>query len=354
VTVPLLTEAASRLVRIPLRRPWGRDVTEVTVVTVDIRDSDGGEGHGFAWTPTIGGRAVQSLLDDDLLPFALGRPAEPDGWRANWEHLHEAGSGGLTTVALAGLDLAIWDLLARRAHVGVSEMLGRRHPKQPVYGSGINLHYSKDHLVEQVTRWVDAGYRAVKIKVGKSDLTEDLERVAAVREVLGPERGLMVDANQRWDLDEATRAARALAEFDIAWMEEPLRADDLAGHAELRRRTTVPIALGENLHTWYRFRDALDMGAADIVQPNVIRVGGITPFLQIAHLANDRGVQLAPHLLPELSAQLAFALSPMTWVEDVEDAGFDLLGALAAPSGVHIEKGWASAGPGEGLGIRFR
>ena len=189
-----------------------------------------------------------------------------------------------------------------------------------------------DELVVQVERWVATGYDAVKVKVGKPDLQEDLDRIAAVRDVLGPDRRLMVDANQRWDLATARRSLDALSRFDLAWMEEPLRADDLWGHAELRAGTAVPIALGENLHTVHRFGDFIRAGAVDIVQPNVVRVGGITPFLRIAALADESDIRLAPHLLPELSGQLALALDRPTMVEDVEDAGFAQLGILAGGS----------------------
>ncbi|WP_210479227.1 mandelate racemase/muconate lactonizing enzyme family protein [Naasia sp. SYSU D00948] len=348
-----IRELRTRRIRIPLTRPWGADVRDLSVVEVAVTASDGAEGHGFSWTPTIGGRAVQALLEDDIAPFAAGLPAEPSIWRDVWERIHEAGGGGVTTIALAGLDLALWDLAGRRAHRSVTDLLGRRHDRQPVYGSGVNLHYSQEQLVEQVRRWVAAGYGAVKVKIGKPDLAEDLDRLQAVREVLGHGRALMVDANQRWELDRATRAAEALLELGVRWLEEPMRADDLAAHRELKRRVPLPLAVGENLHTVHRFRDWLDAGAADVVQPNVIRVGGITPFLAIAELARERGVELAPHLLPELSAQLAFALPESTWVEDVEDAGFEQLGSLVEAPGLRIEKGWVTGGPPEGLGIRF-
>jgi L-alanine-DL-glutamate epimerase-like enolase superfamily enzyme len=353
VTEAAIAEVRSRILRIPLTRPWGADVTEVSAIEVAVRDTDGGEGVGFSWTPTIGGRAVHVLLEDDIVPFALGRPALPSIWQSVWERLHEAGGGGITTIALAGLDLALWDLAARRADSSLTDLLGRRHERQPVYGSGVNLHYSMEELVAQAERWAAAGHRAVKVKIGKPDLAEDLDRVRAVQEVLGPDREVMVDANQRWDLDRATRGAEALRALGVRWLEEPMRADDLAGHRELRRRVDVPLAVGENLHTVHRFRDWLDAGAADIVQPNIVRVGGITPFLTIAELARERGVELAPHLLPELSAQVALALPETTWVEDVEDAGFGQLGRLAAPTGLVFEGGWVSGGPDRGIGLRF-
>lgn len=352
-SAPIRT-VSTRLIRVPLSRPWATDVTDVRIVAVRVIAEDGTEGHGFSWTPTIGGSAVQALLEEDLAPFVVGRPADPSIWDAAWVHLHEAGGGGLTTIALAGIDLALWDRRARLAATSVTACLGRRHHRLPVYGSGVNLHYSIDELVAQADRWVRAGHEAVKIKVGKPDLAEDLDRIAAVRDVLGPDRRLLVDANQRWDLETATRAVNAMAAHGIGWIEEPLRADDLAGHVELRRRIDVPIALGENVHTAYRFRDFLDAGAVDVVQPNIIRVGGITPFLRIAELARTRGVELAPHLLPELSAQIAFALPERTWIEDVEDAGFAQQGALDEPTGLTIADGCVSGGPDLGLGIRFR
>lgn len=350
-----LVAASARTLRVPLSRPWGPGVDEVGVVVVNVRADDGTEGHGFSWTPTIGLRSVAALLEDHILPFALEVGTdEPDAlWDSTWRHIHEAGGGGITTIALAGLDLAVWDSRARRAGVGVPELLGRTHGRQPAYGSGVNLHYSLDELCAQVERWIASGFRAVKIKVGKPDLEEDIERIAAVRALLGPERALMVDANQRWDLETAIASARALSRFDPAWLEEPLRADDLAAHRALRAAVDVPIAVGENLHTIHRFREVVDAGVADVLQPNIVRVGGITPFLRIADLARRSGVRLAPHLLPELSAQLAFTLPEETWVEDVEDAAFARLGALTAPSGVEIRDGWASGGPRLGLGLRF-
>jgi len=348
----------ARLIRVPLTRPWGADVTSVGVIATHVVRSDGIEGWGFSWTPQIGAEAVLALLRHDIAAFAVGRDAGPEKlWRSAWEHLHEAGGGGVTTIALAGLDLALWDAAARAAHGSIADLLGRRRDAVRAYGSGVNLHYSAEELAAQVQRWVDAGFDAVKVKVGKPDLAEDLDRIAAVRAVLGPDRALMIDANQRWDLDRATRSVEALATYDLTWIEEPLRADDLAGHAELARRladsSAVPIALGENVHTVHRFGDVLRAGAAQIVQPNIVRVGGITPFREIATLAARAGAALHPHLLPELSGQLALTLEAACLVEDVEDAGFGALGALQDPSPVRIDRAQLTEVSHLGLGLRF-
>lgn len=357
----LIARLDARLLRVPLTRPWAADVTSVGVIATHVVRSDGGEGWGFSWTPQIGAEAVHALLAHDIAPAAVGRSAAPgEAWQGLWQHLHEAGGGGVTTIALAGLDLALWDAEARSAATSVSGLIGRRRDTVRAYGSGVNLHYSLDELVAQVQRWVDAGFDAVKVKVGKPSLDEDLERIAAVRSVLGPARALMIDANQRWSLDRATERVDALSRFDLAWIEEPLRADDLAGHAELSRRlassSRVPIALGENLHTEHRFADFLRADAAQIVQPNIVRVGGITPLLRIAELAERHGSALHPHLLPELSGQLALTLSAAVaepWVEDVEDAGFGQLGALVDASPISIADGHLTESPHLGLGIRF-
>jgi len=348
-----IARMATRVIPVPLSRPWGPDVRQVTVIEVTIERGDGAPGRGFAWTPSIGATAVEALLRNDLGPWLLGRPATPGVWQAAWEHLHEAGGGGITTIALAGVDLALWDLTLREQGLSLADALGRRHESQPAYGSGVNLHYSLDELVAQAERWRAAGYRGAKIKVGRPDLVEDIDRVAAVREAIGDGMRLMVDANQRWDLPTAVRAVGELARFDIAWIEEPLRSDDTRGYRALRRSIDVPVALGENVHTIHRFRDLIDADAIDVMQPNVIRVGGITPFRGIAALAADAGLQLAPHLLPELSAQLAFAEPDACWVEDVEDARFETLGVLAEPSGVEIVDGRAVGGHAPGIGLRF-
>ncbi|AYG05225.1 mandelate racemase/muconate lactonizing enzyme family protein [Gryllotalpicola protaetiae] len=337
----------------PLTRPWGPDVRDISIIEVEVTDSDGATGYGFSWTPSIGATAVKALIDDDITSFALGREAASRRWSEAWTHLHEAGGGGITTIALAGVDLGLWDLAARRESVSVTEFLGRAHRSLDTYGSGVNLHYPLAELVAQAERWAAAGFPAIKVKVGKPELAEDLDRLQAVREVIGPDVELMVDANQRWTLPQAVAAAHAFRPLDLTWLEEPLRADDLRGHVELKRETGVRIAVGENLHTEYRFAEFIDAGAADVLQPNVIRVGGITPALRIAELVQSADKELAFHLLPELSAQLAFAVAKPTRIEVVESAGFAELGALAEPTGLEFARGRVTGGPTLGTGIRF-
>lgn len=349
-----ITALTTRLLTVPLRRSWGAEAPENHVIATEVHTDDGGRGFGFSWTPTIGPQAVQALLDHDIASFAVGLPACPEPlWDALWLRLHEAGGGGLTTIAMAGVDLALWDLAARNAGTSVAGLLGQRRDSVEVYGSGVNLHYTLDELVAQAQRWVAAGHSAVKIKVGKPDIAEDVERVSAVRAVIGRDRALMIDANQRWDLPTTIRALNRLEQFNLHWLEEPIRADDLGAYRRLRKHSPVPIALGENVHTIQRFRDFIDAEAVDIIQPNIIRVGGITPFRRIVELARTNSIAVAPHLLPELSGQLALTMAAPVAVEDVEDASFEKLGILAGPAPVTIRDSRLYAAGVPGLGLKF-
>lgn len=343
----------TRVLSPTLSRPWGPTVTQNHVIVVEVQTTEG-TGTGFSWTPTIGARSVQSLLEHDIAAFVLDRTTDPvELWDELWPHLHEAGGGGMTTIAMAGVDLALWDLKARRAGHSVAALIGQRRDRSRTYGSGINLHYDLDALLAQTCRWVTAGHDGVKIKIGSPDPARDVERVAGVREILGPDRVLMVDANQRWDLETALRVVPLLQPYGLHWLEEPFRAEDTASHVALKERIDIRIAVGENLHTTYRFAEMIAAEACDVAQPNVIRVGGITPFLRIAALADVAGVEVAPHLLPDLSAQLACTTASPVWVEEVEDAAFDALGLLRSPSPVVREPGSVTVTERPGLGLDF-
>ncbi|MEY9212835.1 mandelate racemase/muconate lactonizing enzyme family protein [Thermobifida halotolerans] len=349
-----ISEITAQAHRLPLHRAWDGGVDRNDVVVVRVVADTGQVGTGFAWTPLIGAGAVLALLRDDCPAALLGREVNPGPrWDELRWHLREAGTSGLTLMAAAAVDIALWDLTARAAGVSLVDLIGRRRAHVAAYGSGVNLDHTLEELLEQVRGWLAAGHRAVKIKVGSPELDRDVERVAAVRELIGDDRLLMLDANQRWDLPAAVRALAALERFDPYFVEEPLPADDLDAHARLRSRTAVPFAIGENLRTVAEFEAALAAGVCDVAQPNAVRVGGITPFLRVAELAARHSVPVAPHLLPELSTQLALCVPRAAMVEDIDRASFAALGALARPSGVEITGGRATAQTGPGHGLEF-
>jgi L-alanine-DL-glutamate epimerase-like enolase superfamily enzyme len=337
--------------RLDLPVPWGQDVTSQYLIASTVEASDGQLGQGFSWTVRAGAEAVLAMVNADCGPIAIGGPVAPTAaWDRMWWRLREAG-GGVTTLAMAAVDIALWDLQAKAAGQSLVELIGRQRDRVPVYASGVNRHLALDELVEQVERWIEAGHSRVKIKVGQPSLDEDVERVAAVRRVIGPSRLLMLDANQLWDLPTARRAASKLSAFDIFWLEEPLPAEDTQGYARLRAAIDIPLAAGESLYTEPQFRDFLVAGAVDYIQPNVCRVGGITSFLRIARLARMFDVPVMPHLLPDISGQLAMCLPLPAMVEDIDTGSFAAVGALARPSGVEItgDSLQAETPPGHGL-----
>jgi L-alanine-DL-glutamate epimerase-like enolase superfamily enzyme len=346
-----VTGVTSRAYRLPMPVPWGPDVTCQYLIAATVETSDGGSGQGFSWAVRAGAQAIQAMISADCRPVAEGGPVAPAAaWDRLWWHLREAG-GGITRLAMAAIDTGLWDLRARAAGLSLADLLGRQRDQVPVYASGVNRHLTLPELTDQVSRWVAAGHSRVKIKVGLPSLDEDLARVAAVRQVIGPGRLLMLDANQLWDLPAARRAARALSRFDIFWLEEPLPAEDTQAYARLRAAIDIPVAAGESLYTEAQFRDVLLAGAVDYLQPNVCRVGGITPFLRIARLARLFDVPVMPHLLPDISGQLALCLPLPGMVEDIDEGSFAALGALARPSGVVItgDSLRAQTPPGHGL-----
>jgi L-alanine-DL-glutamate epimerase-like enolase superfamily enzyme len=353
MTAVTVTEVTCRTYELPMPQPWGPGATSQFLTAATVRTSDGQAGRGFSWTVRAGAQAIQAMVTADSGPAAVGGPAAPGAaWDRMRHQLREAG-GGITTLAMAAVDIGLWDRQARLAGLSLVDLLGRQRDQVPAYASGVNRHLPLDELADQVRRWVAAGNSRYKIKVGGRSLAEDAERVATVRRLIGPGALLMVDANQLWDLPTARRAAAALAPHGIGWLEEPLPAEDYAAYARLRASIDIPVAAGESLYTEAQFRDLLLAGAVDFVQPNICRVGGITPFLRIAHQARLFGVPVMPHLLPDLSGQLALCLPLEAMVEDIDEGSFAALGALREPSGVTIEAGSLRAGTGPGHGLAF-
>ncbi|MCL6601215.1 MAG: mandelate racemase/muconate lactonizing enzyme family protein, partial [Alicyclobacillus macrosporangiidus] len=283
-------------------------------------------------------------------PTLIGEEVAPRVvWQHMWKQAHDAGGGGISTMALAAIDIALWDLVAKEQARPLVQVLGQYRSSIPAYGSGVNLNLTLSELEEQVRRWIDSGYQAVKIKVGKPDLEEDLERLNLVRKLVGPTRPIMVDANQGWDITSAVRAIESYRPFNLFWIEEPLLADDIQGHARLRKLVNAPIAIGENVYTKYQFNEYLALGACDFVQADVIRVGGITPYLEIATLAQTWDVPMAPHFMLEISGQLMCCIPNALILEDVEGGSFRDLGILAKDVGVKNGTFEPPKDPGHGI-----
>jgi L-alanine-DL-glutamate epimerase-like enolase superfamily enzyme len=344
------------LARLPLPGPaWGdtiHHVTHIEIVVADVRTDTGLVGTGFSYTSGVGGTTLRALLEKDLAPCILGEQVSPRGlWHKCWHHVHDMGGGGVSTTALAALDIALWDLVAKDVNKPLVAMLGPCRERVLAYASGINLNKPLDALLDQVRGWKANGFKAFKVKVGKPEIEEDVERLTRIREIIGA-RPLMVDANQGWDIARATRAINAYAPLDPYWVEEPLLCDDVEGHARLRALVRAPIAIGENVYTLQQFNHFLSRGACDFVQADVVRVGGITPYLEVAALARAWNVPLAPHFMMELTGQVLCALPNAHILENIDGGSLTDLKALSEP--IRIVDGYFTPPAGKiGHGIAF-
>jgi L-alanine-DL-glutamate epimerase-like enolase superfamily enzyme len=319
---------------------------------VRITDADGAQGTGYTYTIGTGGPAVISLLQRTLVPRLLGREAEEiDGiWRDLLFATHATSVGAITSLALAAIDIALWDLRCRRAALPLWQMAGGAKAAVPLYSTeGGWLHLSPEDLASDAATVKAMGFAGAKIKIGKPSIAEDRARLKAVRDAVGEDFRVMVDANQAFDLTEAIRRAYMLADYGVHWFEEPLPADNICAHVELARHARVPIAVGESIYAVSPFKDYLQQGAASVIQSDVARIGGITPWLKSAHLAEAFGVPICPHFLMELHVSLVCAvpnapiLEYIPQLDAITTSRLDIRNGMAHPHstpGIGIDWNW--------------
>ncbi len=318
--------------------------------TVRLRDSDGAEGIGYTFTVGRNGAAIDAILSREFPDIMDGEEADEIErlWHKAWWALHYGGRGGPTVLALSAFDMALWDLKAKRAHLPLWKALGGYDPHVPCYAGGIDLELPLDKLLRQTDGNLEKGFRAIKMKVGRANLFEDVERVKAMREHLGAGFPLMADANMKWSVDGAIRAARALQPFDLTWLEEPTIPDDPAGHARILREGGLPVAAGENLRTLWEFKLYVAGGAVTYPEPDVTNCGGVTPFMKIAHLAEAFNLPVTSHGAHDVTVHLLAACPNRSYLEA---HGFGLERYIAEP--LKIQDGFALAPDRPGHGIEF-
>jgi L-alanine-DL-glutamate epimerase-like enolase superfamily enzyme len=313
VTLPLRDAISDAKVFTGRQKP----MTEVVLLFAEISTDQDQHGLGFSYSKRAGGpgqyahaaEVAENLVGED--PNDIARLMTKLQWAGA-----SVGRSGLATQALAAFDIALYDLKARRAGLPLAKLLGAYRDSVRTYNtSGGFLNASLDEVNERASRSLEEGIGGIKIKVGLPDSAEDLRRVRGVREHIGDDVPLMVDANQQWDRATALRMGRRLDEFDLVWIEEPLDAYDVEGHARLTSVLDTPIATGEMLASVAEHERLIDGGACDIIQPDAPRVGGITQFLRLMTLADRRGLDLAPHFAMEIHLHLAACYPRETWVE---------------------------------------
>ncbi|WP_307040861.1 mandelate racemase/muconate lactonizing enzyme family protein [Agromyces ramosus] len=317
-------------------------------IFVRIVTADGSSGLGYSYTIGTGGQAVLAMLRGGMLEAVIGEDADrPDAvWYAAFNSTRATTVGAISSLALAAIDTAVWDSRSRRAGVPLWKLAGGASASVPLYDTeGGWLHLTPDELVHQAQATVERGMPGAKLKVGLPNVHDDLERLRAVRDAVGPDFHLMIDANQSLSGAEAIRRARLFDPLDIFWFEEPLPAEDLSGHEQLARSTPIPIAVGESMYSIGQFKEYLHRGAASVIQVDVARVGGITPWLKVAHLAESFNVRVAPHFLMELHLSLACAVPNALYLEHIPQ-----LRAITT-SEIMVRNGRALAPSSLGLGI---
>jgi L-alanine-DL-glutamate epimerase-like enolase superfamily enzyme len=320
------------------------------LVTVRLVDSDGVEGTGYTYTVGAGGAGIRELIARDLAP-ALQDASAADTealWQRMWWTLHYGGRGGQAASAISAVDIALWDLKAKRASLPLYRLLGGFDARVPCYAGGIDLGLTLDELLAQTDANLARGFRAIKMKVGRPKLSEDVARVHAMRRHLGDDFPLMADANMRWGVDQAIQSARRLSSANLVWLEEPTIPDDVAGHARILREGGVPIATGENLHTLHEFSSFVRAQAVSVPEPDVTNCGGVTVFMKVAHLAESFNLPVTSHGAHDVTVHLLAAVPNRSYLEA---HGFGLDRYIAAP--LRIEEGVAIAPERPGHGVEF-
>ncbi len=311
--LPLATPISDAKVLTGRQKP----MTEIALLFAEIQSADGHEGLGFSYAKRAGGPG-QFAHAREIAPVLLGE--DPSDIARVWDKLCWAGASvgrsGLATQAIGAFDVALWDLKARRAGLSLAKLLGAHRESVQCYNtSGGFLHTPLDQLLVNASASRERGIGGIKLKVGQPEQALDLRRVEAMRKHLGDAAPLMVDANQQWDRPTAQRMCRSLEQFNLVWIEEPLDAYDHEGHAALAAQFDTPIATGEMLTSAAEHADLIRHRAADYLMPDAPRLGGITPFLKVAALADHAGLMLGPHFAMELHVHLAAAYPREPWVE---------------------------------------
>lgn len=314
--LPLATPISDAKVLTGRQKP----MTEIVILFAEIESESGHHGLGFSYSKRAGGPG-QFAHAHEIAPALIGE--DPSDIARLWDKLCWAGASvgrsGLATQAIGAFDVALWDLKARRADLSLAKLLGAHRDSVRCYNtSGGFLHTPIDQLMVNAAASIKRGTGGIKLKVGQPDGALDVRRVEAVRKHLGDAVPIMVDANQQWDRPTAQRMCRIFESFNLVWIEEPLDAYDHEGHAALALQFDTPVATGEMLTSAAEHADLIDHRAADYLMPDAPRVGGITPFLKVAALADHAGLMLAPHFAMELHVHLAAAYPREPWVEHFE------------------------------------
>jgi L-alanine-DL-glutamate epimerase-like enolase superfamily enzyme len=352
-----ITDLTTSLLQIPSAQPLGDATATWNLLGgcfAHIRTNAGLEGLGWSGASS----AIREVIEHNLKPIIVGSdPLEIERlWDRMFSSVRSIGRKGAALCAISAVDIALWDLKAKMLGLPLYKLLGPYTDSVPVYGSGGWTTLSDAELVNEMAGYVQRGFTHVKMKVGRnfgSCEADDIRRLALVRKALGADVGIYVDANGGYRAKQAISIAKRFEEYGVSLFEEPVIADDIEGLSVIAKSTTIPIAAGENEYTKYGFKDLIARGGVDVVQPDVGRVGGVTEWLKVAHLAEAFNLPVAPHAMQLVHLHLACATPNLMKVEVIgvqEDYSRELFQEIPPHNGGM----WAPFPDKPGLGVELR
>ena len=347
----MIEEVRTDWLRIPLPQPIADSTHVLRFIDLILVEVISGDHVGtcymlsFDYAPAL----LKGIIDEELRRHILGQPADAirGVYERNLAATEYIGQEGVAMWGTAAIDVALWDLLARRLGVPAAVLFGQNTKGVPVYGSGGWLSYTDEQLADEVSRYLARGFAGVKLKIGGGE-DRDVERVHAVRRAIGAKCKLMVDANQALTLDKAVRLARRLENCGLEWFEEPFPRNDVDSYVQLSNKTEIPLAAGEREFGLQGFRRLVSARAISVVQPDLLRVGGVTGWRLAAALADTYLLRLAPHFYREYDLHLA-ASQPNT----VAIESFDWLDPLLEHP-FEVREGHAYIPDRPGFGVQFK